>query len=392
MNHVDVEPVGLERHTAQQLVQGLFQNSGLHVVNMEPLQQGAFSRGRVVVVQNGGIDTRRLFLKHPTHITGVLTHSHMDELHTNARAIPHGMTTHGVLGMRNDHVLHPLEAGHRVERIYMVLDALPAESIKLTRLLSHYGLDTVQSERTPVVDAVHMAFLLNNMSTIYSNVIDVLATIHEGALPPENERARLYAAGLQNIITDPIRLDGIASIYFGFGQESALNHDAFMMLRKRMVLLAQAKGGEAQRLRTVHGDSWGPNIFVDNHLQTHFIDPAIALSDAGLDVVFATADIAHIAIKEGVPEAPQIFLGFADELVDHYARKTGDVSIRKNMALFYGFKGFVRAVFDAKTEESRMQAFCGALGAVTLALRDPNFEFRFSDLGKYAAVGKQQLH
>ncbi len=269
----------------------------------------------------------------------------------------------------------------------------PKEYKQMLTFLGQLGLSTIQS-----------AELMNEMNTskddiveLYKEVTEKMLTLHESPLGPAIlARSReLYKNGVLHVIEDSTRLNGLGALMPQFS-EGRIGSDKVDMLKERMSELAQRYSKDARtRLSAIHGDLWSANIFVStDKLQdrVEIIDPAsVGFGEAGYDVVFAYADLAFLDANKSKGETlVGDFSQIADNFVTKYGLDRHDRHIRKYMALFYGYKAFVSSLFDAnENQDQRYKLFTSALGAVELALADPDFEFSFNRLDAYSVAGAQ---
>jgi len=294
--------------------------------------------------------------------------------------------------------IHRIEPKRGSDEVYTMMDATDYHAEPLLNRLRQAGLHTIQTETSVSGDGVMGD---RDLQKIYTGVVGALADLH--AIDPntvyggvfneeltDDVRVGLYQEALDNIITDPQRLDGIAGFFFGSEQKSRLSYGRYEDLRSAMRSLSIVQSSNSRHLRAVHGDAWSANIFVSEQEPGKFnielIDPAILFSDPALDVVFSLFDVAAIYAHSGNPNNTK-YLQMADDLVDQYIEKTGDIDLRKRMPLFYGYKSFVSAVFDIQdNEERRMATFHAGLGAVLDSIESGS-DFYFSKFAEYEKKG-----
>jgi len=295
--------------------------------------------------------------------------------------LPHSPVIHGVYGESPTHT---------------IMDAVPITSRPLLDVLKTVGLHTIQTESTK--DGAQTVSD-DHLHALYSHIISSLAELHISPCGDvfshvdkrdiqKKDVVRLREEAMNNIVTDSQRLDGIAAIALR-DENSIPTRQGYNALRRVMIRLGEQESQYTQRLSVVHGDAWAANIFVpknDEIKPVHFIDPAILFSDPALDVVFSLFDIAAIYGHSGSLEQEK-YLKMADELVDVYIQKTRDGEIRKHMALFYGYKSFVSAVFDIQDPERKQDVFHAGLGAVIQALQTGG-DFHFSQFNEYKKAGE----
>jgi hypothetical protein len=300
--------------------------------------------------------------------------------------LPSGELTE-VSGDESDGVLNDLVT---LITVCQLID--PVHYIPLVDLMKQFGIRTIQTGETES----HTWFTLENLEALYHTITDQMVAIHadRSRLPQDLfDQKEAYREGITHVITSRERFDTIHAI----GQtippvvELISSHQAGH-LREGMVHLVEKYVKYApERIAPIHGDAWMANRLVGPQGDSWLIDPApMPFGDPAYDVVFGYADLVFTQINRNDGEKFEgKFTDIAEELLQEYIQKSGDTQVRKFMALFYGYKAFVSAVFDAgENQQQRMHLFCSALGAVELAQQN-NFEFSFRDLDHYAQVGQK---
>jgi hypothetical protein len=343
------------------------------IVSIGPEQKGFSSSGRRVCTKN-----QELFVLQGPNDPYKLQRANLD--------LPHFPRVYSIC---------PIEENS----MRIIMDALPVEATPLLSVLRRVGLHTIQTEENGEI-VKPIAF--EDLSLIYSMVIDSLVDVHntdkqkvftqlygqEMTLPIKK---KIYQESQKNIIVDSQRLDGIARVFFSSGGASTITQKDYLTLRSKMVLQSNLQT-DSSRLAIVHGDAWAANIFLEEkpkeQKKIHFIDPAILFSDPALDVTFSLFDVAAIYGHSGEP-SKQKYLQLADSLVSMYIDKTKDYSIRKNMALFYGYKSFVSSIFDVSNNLERQKDILNAGIGALISTVENGEEFYFQQFDKYKELGEK---
>lgn len=331
---------------------------------------------------------------------------YLEHLLAGARSLPSVMEQYGVYAITAEQQLLEVTATQEVssqevlEFVFQVLAAMPESAVQLLQLLRSFGLETIQSGRT---GAAEMKLSQEQLTSIYEQIMTILADVHGAHVAgfTQDERTAEYQTALNSIVTDPSRFDGVASC---LDNSSTLSAEHVQVLRDRMLELASKIGTRhAARLSHVHADAWASNFFLDpEDNRILCIDPGtVPYSDPALDLMFALADLLFLQVNGNVRNqtSENIYQGnfteLAQQLLQQYQERTGDTVIPQILPLFYGFKAFVSAVFDAgSNEEQRMRLYYSALGTVDRALAqvetETPFEFAFSAEALQAAEAHGQ--
>ncbi len=368
---------------------------------IEQIGQGAWSTGHKVTIESNGVISE-FFLKvakNGIEDQAVLMSQRADFI-KSAQPRDGVVMTYGVYGLSGSEITHlgvdydsqTLIDMQVVLAIQELLD--PEEYTQLLSLLGQLGLSTIQSlEHTKEQNI----FNPEAMEMVYHRITDKMVFIHQSPLGSalHTRSEELYGHGIHHVIEDGTRLGGLGALMPEFSQGQITEAHVTLLKNKMSLLADQYMQHCKTRLCAVHGDLWSANIFTDKQGdRVEIIDPSsIGFGEAGVDVVFTFADIAFLdANKSGGEVLSSEFAELADTFVTRYAEQTGDQDIRRFMALFYGYKAFVSALFDAGDNQfQRQQLFHSALGAVEAALQDPDFEFSFQDLDTYVQIGSETM-
>lgn len=292
-----------------------------------------------------------------------------------------------VSGKESDSFLEKLGA---IIAICQLID--PTRYIPLVDLMKQFGIQTIQTGRTQI----HPWFTKERLTSLYHSITDQMVAIHanRARVPKEKiQQEAQYRSGIMHVITSRERFDTINAI----GQTipsvvATISPSQSARLRENMLrLVKQYTPHASQRIAPIHGDAWMANRLVGSDGDSWLIDPApMPFGDPAYDVVFGYADLVFTQINRN---AGKKFAGEFSELAEanlrEYIHTSGDRQTRKFMALFYGYKAFVSAVFDAGDNQvQRCNLFYSALGATQLALQK-DFEFSFLHLDEYARIGRQ---
>ncbi|MEP7166673.1 MAG: phosphotransferase [Candidatus Woesebacteria bacterium] len=377
-------------------------NAQITVKLVEKIGQGQYSFGFKVIIEILGQDYP-FFIK--TERDKDMDESGLDiarrmDIIKSSRPRDGIVKSYGTFGLMKDSVIRVTEETvtssqlQNLDLILAIQDLLdPAEYTQMLSFLGQLGLSTIQSaENLGQTEVTTQA-----IRSLYEEVTKKMILVHDAPLSPAIKgRAReLYQNGISHVIEDSTRLNGLAALMPQFSQ-GTIDAERVDLLKQKMMELAVRYAQDArERLAPIHGDFWSANIFVSTlktENRVEIIDPAsVGFGDPGYDVVFANADLAFLDANRsrGVTLSGE-YSQMADEFVERYAGDANDRHIRKYMALFYGYKAFVSALFDAgDNQEQRRKLFDSALGVVELALADPEFEFSFKRLDAYALAGEQ---
>jgi hypothetical protein len=101
----------------------------------------------------------------------------------------------------------------------------------------------------------------------------------------------------------------------------------------RMVKLMQAWKGRGDRLRAIHGDFWGANLFIGPDGAARLVDHSrIPWGDPGIDVAWWIAQYIWFFHETGNP----YFRDLAEAFLGRYETTTGDTEIRRALILTLG--------------------------------------------------------
>lgn len=386
-------------------------NSPIEIVGIELSGEGAFSRVYRVSLKDENGFFYQIALKVAREKADIsdVTKSYQQYLLEGAsKQLPGVMKSMGVFGITEEGSVEVLNASDETvrERLFQIVfeiqQVLPEQATQLLEILGTLGLETIQDGRTAEghITESHTA----NIENIYKQVISILADIHQSPVDRgtlESDYAA-YQDGLEHVITDSSRLDGVAKDL----QEGSVLADQYHKIRERMVRLSRLLAQHfPHRLANIHADAWASNFFVggENNQTVYCIDPGTApYGDPANDVVFALADLVFVDVNKNVAAQNINFGGeqtdLAVGLLEEYQNlsqmtESQKEELRTVMPLFYGFKAFVSAKFDAqKSEEQQALLTSSAIGALDIAISEIEdgryFNFSFEDLNLYSAHGK----
>lgn len=390
-------------------------SSPVEIIGIELSGEGAFSRVYRVTVRDEKGDISQVALKMARGHADIaeVTRSYKNYLLDGAsKDLPGVVKSMGVFGVTEEGKFESLSSEQQsdiqqkiYELIFEIQEALPEQATQLLALLNTLGLETIQDGRSG--EAQEKQLNSDKLAQIYLQITSILADIHKQPIRFNNdsERSIAYAKGLSHVIEDATRLDGVGK----YAAEGSLLADRYQAIRSRMVQLTNLLAGLfPHRLSSIHADSWASNFFVDNDdKQTVYcIDPGTApYGDPANDLVFALGDLVFLDVNNNVAENNIEFGGkntdLAAHLVDNYQAMrelTGQQrwELDTTMPLFYAFKAFVSALFDAgKSEQQQDLLTSSAVGALDLAIESLEqgryFDFSFKRLNEYAQHGQMIL-
>ena len=340
--------------------------SDWQVQGIGPLHKGAFSMGAVVTLMNpnNGRQPERIFVKVGRDtLPATLVEA---DLKLGCRNLPHLVSNFGVFYLSG-------------ELPFSVLEALPDDAVQLLDILKPYGLQTVQTQ------GAEQTCSIDQLGLIYRQAMVNLGEIHQQPLnlSVEDQQAALKKYH-RHLIESPTRLAGIANIYFNEipGEKNITSpmFDDLCSLMRRLAEKIEQNSGSNQRIRPVHGDSWAANTFwLPKTGEVKFIDPELALADPALDVCFMLADLAFSGNAKLIELAETLLAEF----------RLDDPDIDQGLALAFGYKGFVSAVFDCTTKEQQLGRFESILMIINEALE--NKQFSFLKLGNYSKALEREF-
>jgi len=380
--------------TSLQTIDILEPNESLTDSSITYVGDGAFSSAFRIEYQSKEVIFKTLRSQQDVPFADLTEYA--EHLTHDMRDLPGVVKTYGLYAINENGSLIKIEKGDKIppnlQFVFSLQEAMPKSAKQMLQVLGQYGLRTIQDDR--LVGSESSAFIgEENLVHIYHQIIERLAIIHASAGENISQATEEYPQALQSIVTDRTRFDGVASCLPAMN--TCISQDMVNLLRYRMLSLAEINSQRHNRQKPVHGDAWASNFFIGDNNELYIIDPGrIERSDPALDVVFTTGDLALVDINraDGIPQ--NVYdsnnIQLADRLVDAYQWQTGDNDIRFNMALFFGYKAFVAAVFDAGTnEKQRYDLYCVALGCVDLANQNPNMRFSYQFLNEYAQRGRE---
>ncbi len=184
---------------------------------------------------------------------------------------------------------------------------------------------------------------------VTSSVVDTIASIHALSYPSkDNDQLKaLYMDGLRGELVHP-------EITLTLMHELDEDHPVIPPSKQGEYVglylkLIHAWKGRSDRLRALHGDLWGANVFVRKDKTSWIIDfSRIPWGDPGIDIGRWMGQYVwfYILTKN------LYFKELGELFLETYAQKTGDEEIRKAASLGYIFSGFIYPVFFDKEDLS----------------------------------------
>ena len=285
-----------------------------------------------------------------------------------------------------------------LEDIFAVLtisELVDARFVPLVDLMRSHGITTIQTAGASVDSSW---FDFEALQALYQDIVTEMMEIHQ--LPVDRMtlpgRKEAYKEGIQHVITSSERFDTIAGFVDGIPHAAeVIKPQDISFLRTEMQRLVHEYAQHAHtRIVPIHGDLWMANRLVaqdeQGDIKSRLIDPApVEYGDRGYDVTFALADLVFTQAQR---THGSTFVGeytdVAESLLQRYAKESGDTDIRKYMALFFMYKAFVAALFDAGENQVLREKLLSAAHGVAVLSREKDFQFSWQMLDTYASYGK----
>lgn len=189
---------------------------------------------------------------------------------------------------------------------------------------SYWELLSEKKSKTKI-DKVDLA----EVEAIASSLVD----IHQGGTDHFSEAVKttLYNDSLQSILAYP---GYFFMVLADFGNEHHLlpraKHGKFIDMILGLIYKLENHG---ERLRPLHGDFWGSNIFYKLDGKVSVVDfSRIPYGEPGIDVGYFLAQYLWLYHETG----NKYFKKLGEKFIDAYEKKTGDGEIRKTLCLPLG--------------------------------------------------------
>ncbi len=366
-----------------------------------PIGEGAWSLGFKLTCMIAGVG-QSVFVKMEKKLEqqGQSSCRRMELIRSSASR-PGIVETFGVFGWSTENGLLPLqpptispEVLEGLEVIFSVQRLVDhTEFAPLLSILAKFGLETIQTS-DPIGETEYSG---EKLISTYLLVTRKMIEMHSTPTPlmSEEQKRNAYHAGVEYVLNSSERMRGLAASMPDFSKGAISEERVSALVAAMQALAKKYQVSAPERVTYIHGDYWGANIFSQKQgdpVRVEVIDPISALfGEPANDVTFALADLAFLDInRSNGAELSGNFALLADQFVDEYQRESSDWEIRNFMALFFAYKAFVSALFDAGDNQyQRLQLFNVACGVAELALRDENFTFSFNQIAEYARVGSQ---
>lgn len=358
------------------------------LTSVQSIKDGFNSRGFRATLQTS-TEQQNIFIKQPKLRNGELASQVRDVFIETGKQLPNIPITHAIIGQFDNEfaLLEPDMSIHGLTALLIIQELVDTtEYIPLVDAMKQLGAQTIQTDKKER----NLSWVTPQWTeNLYTNIVAEMAHIH--AIPTEPAELD-YRRGIEHVMTSHERFKGVAS--FMLNREditSFLSPFRITQLRNSMwQLIDMYTESGTKRATTIHGDQWMANRLVNEQGLSRLIDPApIKVSDAAYDVTFSLTDLAMLQMHKNADVSfSGKFTTMAERMLSQYEELANDPNIRHYMALFYAYKAFVGAAFDATTEPQRQNLYYSGIGAANLG-KSPQFKFSFSDLDAYIEHGKQ---
>ncbi len=175
------------------------------------------------------------------------------------------------------------------------------------------------------------------------SIVSYLARLHTTTHPSSDKKhhADVYNASLRNALTHPEL--GITLLHDFNETHPLLPPSKQGSYVSSLWRLAHEWKGDGTRLRALHGDFWGGNLFFRSDGSPAVIDYSrVPWGEPGIDVAHWLSQYLRLYHETNNP----YFRELGETFLTEYEKTTGDTMIRKYLALELGLMGIIYASFD----------------------------------------------